>query len=372
MLVKNEYHIFEQRLNAFYSCSHSFETYLKNKWSRHKFICVFGVGNIGRDTVRTLRNYNLRINYYCDNDPQKWGKIYDDIKCLSVEELKKIKEDTLIIICGRAYRDIYEQLRDLECPWLDRVFVNKFAIHEYLRKNRKEDILDRLNDVLKICADELSEKVLLKIMSEWLNFESGDLSDICEYNQYFCEDILVWEGEEVFVDCGAYDGDTLCEFLKVREDNFKKIVLFELSGKNYNKLVENIKLLSENTRKKIAAYNQGVSSKNEIVYYEEMDEGCSIENPGMEKGFLTTIDSVCENEEVTYIKMDIEGSELDALDGAKQCILRNKPKLAICLYHKPQDMWEIPLYIKRLVPEYRIYFRHHTDLLNETVCYAII
>ena len=69
--------------------------------------------------------------------------------------------------------------------------------------------------------------------------------------------------------------------------------------------------------------------------------------------------------------MDIEGSELAALRGARQCILENKPKLAVCLYHKPQDMWEIPLMIKEMLPEYKIYIRHHTDLLNETVCYAV-
>ena len=70
--------------------------------------------------------------------------------------------------------------------------------------------------------------------------------------------------------------------------------------------------------------------------------------------------------------MDIEGSEMAALRGAKDTITKNKPKLAICLYHKPQDIWEIPIYIKKILPECKIYIRHHTDLLNETVCYAII
>ena len=70
--------------------------------------------------------------------------------------------------------------------------------------------------------------------------------------------------------------------------------------------------------------------------------------------------------------MDIEGAEQNALEGAKDIILRNKPKLAICLYHKPEDLWEIPLYIHSLVPEYKIYIRHHSHTNEETVMYAHI
>ena len=71
------------------------------------------------------------------------------------------------------------------------------------------------------------------------------------------------------------------------------------------------------------------------------------------------------------IKMDVEGSELDALEGAKQTILNNKPKLAVCLYHKTKDFIDIPNLIHNLVPEYKLYVRHHSFSVNETVLYAI-
>ena len=74
---------------------------------------------------------------------------------------------------------------------------------------------------------------------------------------------------------------------------------------------------------------------------------------------------------VTMIKMDIEGSELEALKGAKQTIQRDKPKLAICIYHKPEDIIEIPCYIKELVPRYRLYLRHYGNGDTETVLYAL-
>jgi hypothetical protein len=70
--------------------------------------------------------------------------------------------------------------------------------------------------------------------------------------------------------------------------------------------------------------------------------------------------------------MDIEGSEPQALSGAEEIIKKQKPKLAISVYHKLEHLWEIPLYLKHIVPEYKIYLRHHSPLEYETVCYAII
>ena len=85
-----------------------------------------------------------------------------------------------------------------------------------------------------------------------------------------------------------------------------------------------------------------------------------------------SIDNVHYNDRITLIKMDIEGAEMNALRGAVYTIQNQKPRLAICIYHKPQDLYEIPIYIKSLVPEYRLYVRHHADLFAETVLYATL
>lgn len=88
---------------------------------------------------------------------------------------------------------------------------------------------------------------------------------------------------------------------------------------------------------------------------------------------MVAIDDVVDPQErVTMIKMDIEGSELEALRGARKTICRDKPRLAVCIYHKAEDMTEVPLYIKELVPEYRLYVRHHSKEIGETVFYAVM
>lgn len=88
-------------------------------------------------------------------------------------------------------------------------------------------------------------------------------------------------------------------------------------------------------------------------------------------GIVRKLDEVLENEKVTFIKMDIEGSEMAALRGGSHIIQNQRPKLAICIYHSPEDMLNIPLWIKKLVPEYKIYIRYYTDMMLETVCYAV-
>ena len=87
---------------------------------------------------------------------------------------------------------------------------------------------------------------------------------------------------------------------------------------------------------------------------------------------VDSIDNVCSGDKVTFIKMDIEGSEMEALKGAENVIKRDKPRLAICIYHKPEDLYEIPFWVKETVPEYKLYIRHHSNLQNETVLYATL
>ena len=96
-----------------------------------------------------------------------------------------------------------------------------------------------------------------------------------------------------------------------------------------------------------------------------------VQENGTEVVPVDTIDHVCASNKVTFIKMDIEGSELEALRGAAEVIRRDKPKLAISIYHRPTDYFEIPFYVKELVPEYRLYIRHHKMVYYDTVLYAV-
>lgn len=132
-------------------------------------------------------------------------------------------------------------------------------------------------------------------------------------------------------------------------------------------------------RKTLAGYHDVIivpcgmwREKAELGFTENGDPGSRIEAGSSTKIKVDSIDNICADETVTFIKMDIEGSEKDALQGAVNVIKRDHPRLAICIYHSLEDLYEIPLWIKETVPEYRIYIRHHSDNEAETVVYATI
>ena len=96
------------------------------------------------------------------------------------------------------------------------------------------------------------------------------------------------------------------------------------------------------------------------------------ENADAEQIKIVKLDDFLKDENVSFIKADVEGSEMSMLRGAADIIRTKKPLLAICLYHKLSDYYEIPLFIKSLVPEYHFEIRHHSPIINETVLYCYI
>lgn len=191
--------------------------------------------------------------------------------------------------------------------------------------------------------------------------------------QYFPDDIkemLDFTDNEVFLDVGCYRLETSIEF-KRRCPQVKKIYAFEPDPVNYKACLEKkaqiglaeaeILPLGTWSHKDTLFFTKGGTPNATVV---EAETSLSLD--------VISIDEVIpSSEKVTFIKMDIEGAELESLKGAKKIIQRDKPKLAICIYHKSEDMLEIPLYIAELVPEYKIYIRHHSNTMHETVLYAI-
>lgn len=191
------------------------------------------------------------------------------------------------------------------------------------------------------------------------------------------------------MDAGCFDFGTS---LTLREycPSIKKIYAFEPDPESYQRCVERrdeaglgdravILPFGTWSERKTLKFNVQTSGSSRICRDEDGErEKRNSYMPGKtsasycEISVMSIDEAVEAGDKVTMIKMDVEGSELESLKGARNTIMRDKPKLAICIYHKPEDMWEIPLYIKELVPEYRFYVRHHSSGIGETVLYAVM
>lgn len=351
--------------------------FLKKRYEGYKYLCGFSVGNMGRGVFELVHFLGRELNFYCDNDPKKTGRTDPygyGIDVISVEELKKYKDETAVLIPTRYYREIYRQLKELGFPLVDRVLAGKLSIEKYLSENNIQETIQRLHDLIDILADEESCRLAARLIQEWVTNEYifGQTDDLCTVPQYFPEGIIRNNGVEVYVDCGAYTGDNIPDFMHFTGKHFSRYYAFELSKKNFEHLSKNVIRDYSSFADKFILENKGVSDRTGSIQYGEYDEGSKVEESGTTTGKVVALDDYfAGREQVTFIKMDVEGAEMRALRGAYGIISKCLPKLAICIYHSPGDLWEIPLYIKKSWPDYDIFIRHHTDLLNETVCYAI-
>lgn len=285
-------------------------------------VVLYGAGIQGKEMLRYWE-HDERFIGFCSRTEEKQKNGYCGYPVMSPEELIARKDLSVVISTYDAYEEIRQILQDGGYPE------------------------DKIYDINSVDAYN----------------DSG---------QYFAPEFMAYQEEEIFLDIGCLNLSTSMKMPKYCK-RLKKVYAFEPDPDNYKVCLERknrrelqgveVKLLpfgawSERTTLCFAATNNGGS---------RVSANGSISVP-----VVSVDEAVDPADKITMIKMDIEGSELEALKGAKKTIQRDKPKLAICIYHKPEDMTDIPLYIKELVPEYKLYIRHHSNFSTETVLYAVM
>lgn len=215
------------------------------------------------------------------------------------------------------------------------------------------------------------EKQLLGLsipMEKVFNF--GEMTDILWDKQYFDLPELYHVENESFVDAGCYDGKTSLNFIKWAGNKYQHIYAFEADPCNTSK-IDRI-FLKPNFNGKVDIISKGVWNEIITLKFNSMSESTSqIDGTGNIEISVTTLDKVFDKKEITFIKMDIEGAELSALKGSKNIISEQKPKLAISLYHKQKDIFDIPNLLLQYNPDYKFYLRHYSFVAYETVLYAL-
>ncbi len=308
---------------------------------------------------------------FCDNNPGKWGTIIEGVPVISFDELKKQYSDCEILITSLTYHDeILHQLNEnnlrvkigigMEVLWNEEY-------HNYFNLVRNHREL--FSQVYSLLSDEYSKKIFYHKINYCITANTKYLTPVqSKTGKYFDSEIITLSQNEVFIDGGAYMGDTAEEFLKQTGGVFKKVYSFEPEESKHKEFLKRIAAV-----KNIELLPYGLWSKKEIMRFDSGNASSSAlnENGNLEVA-VTSIDEVLGSAPATFIKMDIEGAEFEALLGAEKTIKNYRPKLAICVYHKPLDIVKIPLYIKNLVPEYKLYLRHYSDSSSETVLYAIL
>lgn len=176
--------------------------------------------------------------------------------------------------------------------------------------------------------------------------------------------------QDSYIDLGAYNGDTISELLVYCDGEIKNIVAFEPDAKNFKRL--NRRIETENI-KNITAYNLGAWNKEQILHFQgKGGRNSKLCDNGIIEVKANSVDNILAGNMASIIKLDVEGAELEALEGCKDTIAKYAPRLLVSAYHKNEDLFALPLLIKKLNPNYKIYLRHHPYIPSwETNYYCV-
>ena len=228
------------------------------------------------------------------------------------------------------------------------VFGDEIFNRDFVEKHEKE-----LNDAYNLFEDE-SKKIFAGCIDFIFGGELETLKSITTEKSEVFENILKFGDNESYLDLGAYRGDTVEEFLHYCGGNYSDITALEPDRRTFRKLETYLENVEKSTAIQKAVYKENKT----LIFSSKAGRQSAIAGKG-EEVEAVSVDSLCSDKTVTYIKMDVEGAEKEAIEGAESTLKNQKPKLNIALYHRSEDIFSIPLQIAQINPCYKFFIRRH-------------
>lgn len=331
-----------------------------------KSFAVWGAGATGKSTVEFLRQSSdgvLVPQCIVDNNPALWGTNH----IIGPEDFRKAKPlPERMIVSVYVADQVIAQLKDM--GYRGEIIDLNVHLADDLW-DFYESHMDELEELYLSLADNRSRETLI-------GFLKGVRENDAEYFQningnsrekLLDPEILQYTDDEFFVDVGAFTGDTIREFLELTGNKYRKIVGIEPDHKNYEVLRANI---GEWGLKNIGAENMAVGEKDGMTHFvTDMSESCRRADAGGQEIRMRCLDGMEELQDLTVLKVSTNGCDLQALQGARNLIMTGKPKIST--YASGTLLWEIPDFLHKLVPEYKIYCRHYGTGMQAMICYAV-
>lgn len=338
-------------------------------------VLIYGAGNTGRSICAHLERLGINVVGFVDQNKRR-RQDYCGRPLFALDEVDaSLCSKQVVISIHNREVDLVAVIKTLR----ERGFDNIITMVDYANANpgdttfryflsASESILEQEVEVRKfhqLLSDERSKNLYQQL----LKFRLGHGYEHCPQpeliNQYVPQDIRRWVDPMRLIDCGAYDGDSIDIYQKAGYA-IESIVAFEPDLNNYKKLVENCASLSA------ICLPCGVGRTAGVLRFDSGEgEGSRVSDSGDTVIQICSIDETLENWSPTLIKMDVEGAEYDAIQGAKRTISQCRPGLAISAYHTLDDLWRLGLAINDIVDDYDFYLRCHAYSSFDTVLYAL-
>lgn len=321
-------------------------------------IVLYGMGNGADMIIDALDKINVKPSAVFASDGFVRGHSFRRMKVMTLKEVEELYDEFIILLTFAVHdKKMLSYIKELSerhillSPTVPIAGTGLFTF-DYVKEHDSD-----FEKAYNLLWDNKSKEVFLDVLKFKI---SGDTKYLfrceSEKNEVY-RDILHLTDDEYIVDLGAYDGDTIREFTEYTGGNYSRITAFEPDEKNFRKLCQRTENFDN-----IKRYNLGAWDKEETLYFEKKGGRNSRKSEGSDiKSVPVSFNSVDNivKEKVTLLKMDIEGAESKALDGAADTIKKYKPKLYVCAYHRNEDFFDLIFKIHNLNPGYKIYLRHH-------------
>ena len=329
--------------------------YETNVWDKLKTagkpIVLYGMGNGADKILDIFAQKGIACAGVFASDDFVRGQSFRGMPVKKYSEIKAQFEDFVIVVAFATSRSevlarIFElaKAHTVLAPDVPVAGITRFSKAFY--ELHREDF-EKVYDLL---IDEQSKDCYERIINFKIGGDIHLLKPFFEKEKVY-RDLLHLQGERI-VDLGAYDGDTVREFIAA-DEQYQSIIALEPDTKNYKKLARNCKGLRDVETFHLGAWDKEATAR----FGAEASRNSAVGVKGVEVK-LTSVDALIK-EPITLLKMDIEGSEAKAIAGAKQTLQAYLPKLYICAYHRSEDLFALPLQIHEICPAYRFFFCHH-------------
>ncbi len=341
-------------------------------------LVLYGAGRLTGVFLDYCKQYGLRVSCVCDTYKTGVYEYGEDIlNIINTQTLMRDYSDATVVVCSCSYNDEicaslkqngFSPERIIPCP-LHGPYLE--SLQAFNRRHK-----DGYSWAYHYFEEERSCQIVLNRMRMYLLEEVMQPNTSCDL--YYEDGFIAFSENEIFVDAGAYNGNTTKEFIEKTQKagrNYAKIYAFEPDIFSYKKAVS---CFSAYTNVEIV--QKGLwSTETELSFLENAKRASSsfvLGSGALSRVPVTSLDvffqGKSDHELPTFIKMDVEGSEKEALLGAENIIRRIKPKLAICAYHKPEDIYELPQTILNIRNDYKLALRQHASAgYYDTVLYAV-
>ncbi|MCQ2361809.1 MAG: FkbM family methyltransferase [Acidaminococcaceae bacterium] len=317
-----------------------------------KPIALYGTGNGADKIIDFCEKHNIRLAGIFVSDKFCREQVFRGYKVETYKEIvQKIGKDFLLIIAfASELPEVLQRFQDLSKA--HTTLVPHLGL--YKDENLDEDWFAKHQEELQYAYDNLADDWSKKVFLDMLNYKfSGKIHYLFDHVTQRQDDLqlLDLKQDEIYYDLGAYTGDT------AEEVPAKARVLVEADYKNFGKLQNNLPKSDNNILINAAIWKE----EGHIQFSSQSGRAASIYGAKSSTITCTTIDKIVEKTKLipTYIKMDLEGAEKEALAGGTNAIQQYKPKMLIAGYHFNEDLFAIPLAILQLNPNYQIYLRKH-------------